>query len=448
MKINLQHIAEQTIAQAQKLGADEADVIVHRSKSLSVNVMEGELENVQNHDQITLGLRVIVGKKQVCVGGSDFRKSAIAEITERAISMAKESPDDPHIGLADRKQVYKHNDAHKLNLYNEKGFPTSEQFTKMASTIEDSAREVTGVSKTRSTAAGYGESCFYFMATNDFACAINRNFMTASCAAIAGDGLEMEIDGYGESRIFPEDMSAPEYIGREAGERATAKLGSIKPKTMTCPVLFDRRVSSSLVGHILSAINGSAITRGSSWLKEDMDRQVLPSNLDLLEEPFRTKSLSSALFDDEGIPKQERKFIDQGKLKSWIMDLRTSRELGLETTGNATRGVTSPPSPGVSNIALTCGSKSPEELMEDVQFGVLITSLMGTTINRNTGDYSRGASGFLIENGAKTQPISEFTIAGNLKDMLQTIIPSNNPREFSSLRVPSLLIDNMTIAGS
>ncbi|MCY3674635.1 MAG: metallopeptidase TldD-related protein, partial [Rhodobacteraceae bacterium] len=185
-----------------------------------------------------------------------------------------------------------------------------------------------------------------------------------------------------------------------------------------------------------------------SWLKDDLGNEILPTNLDLYEEPFRPKSLSSTLYDGEGIAKQERKFIEKGTLKSWVMDLATSRKLEMPTTGNATRGVSSPPSPGTTNIALTCGNKSPGEMMKEIDSGILITSLIGSTINSNTGDYSRGASGFLIENGEVTQPISEFTIAGNLRNMIKTLIPSNDPREFSSYKVPSLLIENMTVAGS
>ncbi len=448
MKIDLKKVAEQSIHQAQKLGADEADVIVHQAKSFAVSVMDGELENVESQDQITLGLRVIIGKKQACVAGSDFRGAAIAEITERAISMAKEAPEDPYIGLAEPSQLFENADSNNLSLYNDEAYPSPEEFTAIGQKIERNAKEVDGVSKISSSSAGYGENRSYFMATNGFASEINKNFMAASISAIAGDGLEMETDHYGETRIFPSDMSSPEYIGRKAGERAAAKLGSTKPQTMNAPVIFDRRVSASLIAHVLGAINGVAIARGASWLKDDLGKRILPEHLDLYEEPFRSKSLSSTPFDGEGIAKQERKFITKGILESWLMDLVTSRKLGLETTGNAKRGVSSPPSPGISNIALTCGDKSPEELMKEIKSGVLITSLIGSTINSNTGDYSRGASGFLIENGEKAQPISEFTIAGNLKDMLKNIVPANNPRQFSSYRVPSLLIENMTLAGS
>lgn len=448
MTINLRNVAEKAIQHAQKHGADEADVIVHQAKSFVVSVMDGELENVESNDQITLGLRVIIGKRQACVAGSDFRTTAIAEITERAISMAKEAPEDPYIGLAEPSQLFINTQPTELSLYNDEGFPSPEEFTCMGQEVERSAKEVEGISKISSSSAGFGENRTCFLATNGFASESNKNFMAASCAAIAGDGLEMETDHYGETRIFPKDMSSPEYIGRKAGERAAAKLGSTKPQTMNSPVIFDRRVSSSLVAHILGAINGVAITRGTSWLKDDLGNIILPNGLDLYEEPFRPKSLSSTPFDGEGIAKEERTFIRKGILESWLLDLATSRKLGLATTGNAKRGVSSPPSPGISNIALTCGDKSPEELMKDINSGVLITSLIGSTINSNTGDYSRGASGFLIEKGEKAQPISEFTIAGNLKDMLKNIVPANNPRQFSSFRVPSLLVENMTLAGS
>ena len=448
MKIDLRKVGEQSIDLAKRKGADEADVIVLQSRSFSVSVREGDLENVENNDQITLGLRVLVGKKQACVAGSDFQTSAIADIAERAIAMAGVAPEDPFIGLAKPNQLGPPNETTELRLYSEEGFPSPEECTKLAQTMEEAAYGVKGVSKTDSSSAGYGESCYCFLASNGFESENRKNFLSAGCSAIAGDGLEMETDFYGETRIFQLDMSTPERIGRKAGERAAAKLGSIKPITMNTAVLFDRRVSATLIGHILGAINGGAIARGTSWLKDDLGNEILPSNLDLYEEPFRPKSLSSTLYDGEGIAKQERKFIEKGTLKSWVMDLATSRKLGMPTTGNATRGVSSPPSPGTTNIALTCGNKSPCEMMKEIDSGILITSLIGSTINSNTGDYSRGASGFLIENGEVTQPISEFTIAGNLRDMIKTLIPSNDPREFSSYKVPSLLIENMSVAGS
>ena len=448
MKIDLRNVAEQAIRQAEKLGADEADVIVHQARSFAVNVRDGELENVESQDQITLGLRVIIDQKQACVTGSDFRNEAIADITERAVSMAREAPEDPYIGLAEPGQLYNNTMPIELEQYSNEGYPSPEEFTMMGQRIERSAKEVKGVSKISSSSAGYGENRSCFLATNGFASENNKNFMAASCSAIAGDGLEMETDHYGETRVFHSDMSSPEYIGKKAGERAAAKLGSTKPQTMNSPVIFDRRVSSTLIAHLLGAISGAAIARGASWLKDDLGKRILPENLNLFEEPFRPRSLSSSPFDGEGIAKQERNFISQGILASWLMDLTTSRKLGLGTTGNAKRGVSSPPSPGISNIALTCGDKSPEKLRQEIKSGILITSLIGSTINSNTGDYSRGASGFLIENGEITQPISEFTIAGNLKEMLKNILPANDPRQFSTYRVPSLLIENMTLAGS
>lgn len=448
MKIDLRKVAEQSIDLAKRKGADEADVIVLQSRSFSVSVREGDLENVENNDQITLGLRVLVGKKQACVAGSDFRTSAIADIAERAIAMAGVAPEDPFLGLAKPSQLGPPNETTELRLYSEEGFPSPEECTRLAQTMEEAAYGVQGVSKTDSSSAGYGESRYCFLASNGFESESRKNFLSAGCSAIAGEGLEMETDYYGETRIFQLDMSTPERIGRKAGKRAAAKLGSIKPSTMNTAVLFDRRVSATLIGHILGAINGGAIARGTSWLKDDLGNEILSTNLDLYEEPFRPKSLSSTLYDGEGIAKQERKFIEKGVLKSWVMDLATSRKLGMPTTGNATRGVASPPSPGTTNIALTCGDKSPGEMMKEIDSGILITSLIGSTINSNTGDYSRGASGFLIENGEVTQPISEFTIAGNLRDMIKTLIPSNDPREFSSYKVPSLLIENMTVAGS
>ena len=259
----------------------------------------------------------------------------------------------------------------------------------------------------------------------------------------------METDYYGESRVFFSDMSPPEEIGRIAGERTASRYGSQKlGRTGAFPVLFDERVARSLIHHLLSAINGTAIARGSSWLRDAMETSVLPESLSLLEEPHRPRSMSSKPFDAEGLPTAANPIVEKGILKTWMLDLATARKLGLESTGNAARGPAGPPMPSVTNVVLTEGDRSCEVLLREMGTGLLVTSMIGASINPTTGDYSRGASGFWVENGEIVRPVNELTIAGNLKNMLKSILPANDSREFASLRVPSLLVEGLTVAGS
>ncbi len=247
--------------------------------------------------------------------------------------------------------------------------------------------------------------------------------------------------------MYQRDLPDPETIGELAGKRALERAGARKPKTGAYPVLFDERVSSTLIGHLLSAINGVAIVRGASWARELLDQPILPDWLSILEDPHRSRISGSRPFDGEGLPTAKRLIVDHGRLTGWTLDLSTARKLSLQSTGNAMRGVSSPPSPGLSNIALTQGNVSRSELIRDMGTGLLVTSMIGSSINPTTGDYSRGASGLWVENGEISHPVNECTIAGNLRDMLRTIIPANDARTYLSHVVPSLLVDGLTLAG-
>lgn len=258
----------------------------------------------------------------------------------------------------------------------------------------------------------------------------------------------MERDYYGEGRIYAADLPDAETIGQLAGERAVARFGASKPPTGAFPVMFDERISAGLIGHLLAAINGASIARGSSWLKDAMGEAVLPAGIDLIEDPHRTRASGSRPFDAEGLPVSRKAWVKDGVLQGWVLDLASGRQLGLPSSGNAARGTSAPPSPSVGNVALTQGLKSRAELLADMGTGLLVTSLIGSSINPTTGDYSRGASGFWVENGEIVRPVNECTIAGNLRDMLMRIIPANDARAHLSTQVPSLLVEGLTIAGA
>jgi PmbA protein len=265
--------------------------------------------------------------------------------------------------------------------------------------------------------------------------------------AITGEGTAMERDWCGESRAHLCDLPSPDYVGHLAAERALARAGAKKPRTGAFPVLFDERVAGQLVGHLLGAISGTAIARGASWLMGAMDEPVLSRGLSLLEDPTRPRIAGSRPFDGEGLPAVPRPIVEDGVLKRWLLDLATARKLGLASTANAYRGTSAPPAPGAGNVSLTQGDMSRDELIAEMGTGLLVTSMIGATISPTTGDYSRGASGFWVENGAIAYPVNECTVAGNLREFLQRIVPANDARPELSRVVPSLLVEGLTIAG-
>lgn len=441
-------LAHALLDAARKAGADAADAIAVQGTSLSIDVLNGTLEHAERSDGVEIGLRVLMGQRQACVSASDIRPETMRDMAERAVAMARLAPEDPSIGLADPSQLARDWDIGVLDMIDPAAEPDPADLEARALEAEAAALAVDGVSQVQSTSAGYGRRTRHIAATNGFSGGYTRTDHGLSCVAITGEGLGMERDYYGDMRMHRADMIAPAEIGRIAAERTVARKGARKPATGAFPVLFDERVSSSLIGHLLQAANGSAIARGASWLREAFGEQVLPEGLSLIEQPLRPRASGSRPFDAEGLPTAERAIIDKGTLTGWTLDLATARKLGLQSTGNAARGTSSPPSPSVSNVALTQGSASREDLLRDMGTGLLITSMIGSSINPNTGDYSRGASGFWVENGELAYPVNECTVAGNLRDMLRTIVPANDARTHLSHVVPSLLVEGLTLAGA
>jgi PmbA protein len=433
---------------ARRAGADAADAMAVDGTSLSIDVRDGRLEEAQRAEGTDLGLRVFVGRRQAIVSASDTSDATITAMAERAVAMAREAPDDPHAGLADPGQLALDRDTDRLALFDPAPEPDPAALEDDARRAESAARAVAGVTRMDQTSAGYSRRRVHLAASNGFTAGYARSDRGLSCVAIAGEGTAMERDYDYDSRVFQSDLRSPEEIGRIAGERAVARLGAVKPATGTFPVLFDERVASSLIGHLLSAINGAMVARGSSFLRDALDAQVLPRGLSVTEEPHRPRTAGSKLFDAEGLPTARRDIVADGILTGWVLDLATGRKLGLPSTANAARGPSSLPSPSVTNIRLTPGDKDLNGLLSEMGTGLYVTSMIGSTINPNTGDYSRGASGFWVENGQIMHPVNECTIAGNLRDMLLRIVPANDAREHLSRVVPSILVDGMVIAGS
>ncbi len=447
MTQSLAQLTQSLMHAAKQAGADASDALAVDGTSLSIDVLNGKLEHAEHAEGIDIGLRVFVGQRQACVSASDTHADTIGTMAERAVAMAREAPEDATIGLADADQLAQGWDAEALEMADPAPEPAPQQLQQDACEAEAAALAVKGVSQVQASSAGYGRHRIHLATSHGFSGGYERTNRAISCVAITGTGTEMERDYFGESFTFQADLPSPHDVGRIAGTRTVARAGARKPGTGTFPVLFDERIAASLIGHLLMAINGASIVRGSSWARDLLGQQVLPDGLSLIEDPHRARTARSRPFDGEGLPTTRRAIVQDGILTSWTLDLATARKLGLQSSANASRGTSAPPSPGAGNMALTQGTASRDALIRDMGRGLLVTSMIGSSINPTTGDYSRGASGFWIENGEIAYPVNECTVAGNLRDMLRAIIPANDARAHLSRVVPSLLIPAMTLAG-
>ncbi len=447
MSDRLETLTAHLLDAARKAGAEAADAAAVAGTSLSIDVRGGALEQAERAEAIDIGLRVLIGRRQACVSASDTSDETIRTMAERAVAMAREAPEDPHVGLADPEQLARHWDLAALELDDPAPEPEPAALEEAARRAEAAALEVAGVTKSDGAGAGYSRRHSHIAASNGFSGGLSRTSTGIGCTAITGSGTKMERDSNHEARVFAADLPSAEEIGRIAGERTAARAGSRKPPSGAFPVIYDERIAAGLIGHLLSAINGTAIARGASWLSNAMDQQVLSAGLTLTEDPLRPRVFGARPFDGEGLPTAARDIVRDGRLTGWVLDLATARKLGLPSTANAARGISHPPSPAPHPVSLSQGGQSPQALMSDMGTGLLVTSLIGASINPTTGDYSRGASGFWVEKGEIAYPVNECTIAGNLRDMLKTLVPANDAVAHRSHRVPSLLVEGLTIAG-
>ena len=443
----LETLTAALLDEARKAGAESADAMAVSGTSQSIDIRAGRLEQAERSEGIEIGLRVLMGGRQACVSASDTSAATLRQLAERAVAMAREAPVDPYAGLADPDQIARGWDLAGLDLCDTSAEPTPAALEADARAAEAAAMAVAGITQVEAS-AGYGLRQVHLAASNGFAGGYARSSRSISAVAFTGTGTGMERDYAGEGRVHQSDMPGAAGIGALAAERALARAGATKPKTGTYPVLFDERVAASMIGHLLSAINGASIARGSSWLQDALGQQVLPAGLSVIEDPLRPRISGSRPFDGEGLPTARRLSVDNGVLTGWTLDLATARKLGMQSTANASRSTSSPPSPSTSNVDLTMGSASRADLIRDMGTGLWVTSMIGSTINPTTGDYSRGASGFWVENGQVVCPVNECTIAGNLREMLLRMIPANDAKAHLSTRVPSLLIEGMILAGA
>jgi PmbA protein len=438
------NLLKDLLAKALAKGADAADAVHIESQSLAVAQRLGRPEKLERSESSDIGLRVLFGKRQAIVSSSDASSKALEELIDRVISMAKVVPEDPYCGLAEKKQLV----TEIIDVDNfDPSEPSTETLVDWANRAEDAARSVAGITNSEGAEAGWGRATVSVAATNGFAQVYSGSHYSLSASVLAGTGVKMERDYDYTGAVYADDMISPEEIGRNAGNKAVKRINPKKVNTTQVPIIYDPRVSRGILGHLLSAINGSSIARNTSFLAEKMGKKIFGNNISIYDDPHRPRGLRSKPFDGEGVANKKRKIIDNGRLTTWLLDLRSARQLGLETTGHASRGVGSPPSPSSTNVYLEPSSISPKELINDIKNGLYITELIGMGINGLTGDYSRGAAGYWIENGEITYPVSEVTIAGNLNDMFLNLTAANDLDYRYGVDAPTLRIEGMTLAG-
>jgi PmbA protein len=441
---DLTNLAERLVAAARRAGADQADALAVRSVSLAVEVRDGAVEESERSEGDDLGLRVIVGHKQAVVSTNDLKGGSFDALAERAVAMARAAPNDPFAGLADASQLAREMPA--LDLL-DPDMPDVTMLEAHAREAEAAGLAVRGVTKSGGASASAGIGGLVLVTSHGFHGATIASRHGISMTAIAGEGTGMERDYDFSSTLHASDLENAQAIGRRAGERAVERLNPRKVTTRRVPVVFDSRISGSVVGHLASAANGSAIARKTSFLREKLGQRIFSSGIHIIDDPLRPRGLRSRPFDAEGVAGRSRHLVEDGLLKTWILDCATARELGFETTGHAQRGVSATPSPGASNLHMAPGARSPDELIADIADGFYVTDMIGMGVNLVTGDYSRGASGFWIENGERTYPVSEVTIAGHLSEMFASLVPANDLVFRYGTNAPTLRIEGMTVAG-
>ena len=438
-------LLDDLITKAKKRGADAADALVVNSTSISHAERLGQTERLERSEARDLGLRVFFGKQQAVVSSNDWQAETLDDLVDRAVAMAKVVPEDPYCGLADADQLFT-GDLPELDIFDSTE-PAPEALIERAKAAEDAARAVKGVTNSEGAESSWSLNDVTLAASNGFSGGYEISRHGVGVSVIAGEGTGMERDYEFSSTVHESYLDDSTAVGKAAGERAVKRLSPRKGPTLKAPVVYDPRVSHGLIGHLASAINGASIARGTSFLKDAMDTKVFADGITITDDPHRKRGLRSKPFDAEGLANQSMSLIEDGVLKSWILDLRSARQLGLTSTARASRGVSGPPSPSVTNLYLVAGTDTPEALMSDIDSGFYVTELMGFGIDMVTGDYSRGAAGYWIEKGEIAYPVSEMTVAGNLKDMFLNLTPANDLTFRYGTNAPTVRVDGMTVAG-
>jgi len=433
------------VVAALKAGADAAEAVGAERRSLSIGVRNGALEEVEREESRDLGLRVFIGQRQATVSGSDISAEARAKLVARAVAMARLAPEDPYGGLADPDRLAR-GPLPDLDLYDPTE-PSPLELEDRARTAEAAAREVPKVTNSDGGSGSWSSSQWTMVTSSGFAGVHRASGFAIGASAIAGDEDGMETGYDGRSARWQADLPSPESLGAEAGRRAASRLGARKIASTTAPVIFENRLAGSLLSPLIGGISGPSIARGTSFLKDKLGQQLFAKGIVISDDPHRLRGLGSSPFDDEGVANGARNLIDDGVLTTWLLNSSSARQLGLTTTGHASRGLAGPPGVSTSNLTFHPGDRDLAGLMQDARAGLLVTSMFGPSLNGNTGDWSVGCSGFWFEAGEIAYPVNEITVAGNLLDIFARVVPGADLEIRGSANSPSLLVDGLAIAG-
>jgi PmbA protein len=433
------------LKRAKAAGADAADALYAETDALAHGQRLGKIEKLERAEARDLGLRVFIGKRQASVSSTELTPAALAALAERAVAMARAVPEDEFCGLAEPGEIATAVPA--IDMF-DPGEPSADDLIARARAAEEAALAVKGVTNSEGAEASWGASRLWLAASNGFAGHYRRSSHSVSVSVLAGEGTGMERDYDWHGTVHGKDLEDPAAVGRRAGERAVKRLRPRKVATAKIPVVFDPRVAGSMVGHLMGAINGAAIARGTSFLKDKMGEQVMAPGLRIVDDPLRPRGLRSKPFDGEGLAARRLDVVEDGRLAYWLLDLRSARQLKLKSNGRASRGTSGPPGPSSTNVYLEKGEVTRAALLAGVERGLYVNEMIGFGISMITGDYSRGATGFWIEKGELAYPVSEITIAGNLKDMLRALTPADDLVFRYGTDAPTLRVDGMTVAGA
>ncbi len=434
------------LTRAKKMGADEADVLLVNAVSLTVSWRLGTLERLERAEGSDIGLRVLIGNRQAIVASSDSTSPSLDDLAERAVAMARTVPEDPFCGLAEPPLLVREPlpDLDILDTVE----PSAEGLITMARTAEESGRAVHGITNSQGATAAWSRRAMTLVGSNKLAIHYAGSHASLSVALLAGDeekGMERDYDY--TYAVHSTGLRSAEDVGRTAAARALKRLGARKVETQVVPVVYEPREACSLVSHFLSAINGVSVTCGTTFLKDSLHQPVFAAGVTIVDDPLRQRGLRSKPCDDEGLPTKRCVLVADGVLQSWLLDLRSARQLGLRSTGHASRNTAGPPVPAPTNAYLCPGSLEPAALISDIQQGLYVTELFGIGVNGVTGDYSCGAAGFWIEEGKISYPVHEVTVAGNLKKMFKTLSIANDIEFRDGIDSPTVRIEGMTVAG-
>lgn len=444
---SLEANAQKLVDLAIKAGADACDCVVASGQSISVGVRDGNIENSSRSETDNLSLRVFCGKKIASVSSNAM--NGLEQLAERAVAMAKVSPEDEFQGLADKELLFPKEEMgaliEKLDLY-DTNEPNVEWMEQSALEAEAAGLAVNGVSKSMGAGMGWGKNGFVLATSDGFSGSYERSGISVSASFVAGEGTGMERDYDYDSRVHMSDLKSAEAIGKSAGEKVVKRLNPQQVKSGAYPIIFDRRISASIANILASAVNGTSVVRKTSFLRDKMGEFITSSGINIIDDPHMTRQSGSKVFDGEGTRCDKLKIVENGQLKNWLLDTATARELGLSSNGRAGRGGTGT-SPSTSNLYMEAGKQTFEEMIGSVEQGLYITETIGHGINMVTGDYSKGAAGFWIENGNISYPVAEITIAGNLADMFLNMHPADDLEFKYSTNAPTLLIEGMAVGG-